>query len=212
MPIINNLEKILILGSGPIEIGQAAEFDYAGTQACQALKEENIKVVLLNSNPATIMTDPQVADRVYIEPLTIKVLKRIIQLEQPNGILATTGGQTGLNLAMELERSGILKEYNIPILGTDMTAIKRAEDRNEFRNLMQRLDQPVPKSCTVENIQEAFEFVEEVGLPIVVRPAYTLGGTGGEWLIQCKNWSTLSVLVCGRVPFIKSSWSRASPV
>lgn len=179
MPIINNLEKILILGSGPIEIGQAAEFDYAGTQACQALKEENIKVVLLNSNPATIMTDPQVADRVYIEPLTIKVLKRIIQLEHPNGILATTGGQTGLNLAMELERSGILKEYNIPILGTDMTAIKRAEDRNEFRNLMQRLDQPVPKSCTVENIQEAFEFVEEVGLPIVVRPAYTLGGTGG---------------------------------
>lgn len=179
MPIINNLEKILILGSGPIEIGQAAEFDYAGTQACEALKEENIKVVLLNSNPATIMTDPQVADRVYIEPLTIDVLKRIIQLEQPNGILATTGGQTGLNLAMELERSGILKEYNIPILGTDMTAIKRAEDRNEFRNLMQRLDQPVPKSCTVEDIRKALEFVEEVGLPIVVRPAYTLGGTGG---------------------------------
>ncbi len=179
MPIFDELKKVLVLGSGPIEIGQAAEFDYAGTQACQALKEEGIEVVLLNSNPATIMTDPQIADRVYIEPLTCEVIAKIIQRENPQGILATTGGQTGLNLAMELEKTGILEKTNIPILGTDVAAIKLAEDRSEFRRIMKELAQPVPKSCIVEKLAEADAFVEEVGLPVVVRPAYTLGGTGG---------------------------------
>lgn len=173
------INKVLIIGSGPIEIGQAAEFDYAGTQACSALREEGIKVILVNSNPATIMTDTQIADLVYIEPLTVEVVEKIIEREHPDGILATTGGQTGLNLAMELDKAGILAKHGIPILGTDVAAIKLAEDRSLFRELMFDIGQPIPKSLIIEDYDTAIDFVKQVGLPIVVRPAYTLGGTGG---------------------------------
>ncbi|MFC0473108.1 carbamoyl-phosphate synthase large subunit [Halalkalibacter kiskunsagensis] len=175
----NDINKILVIGSGPIVIGQAAEFDYAGTQACQALKEEGYEVVLINSNPATIMTDTTMADRVYIEPITLDFVSRIIRKERPDGIVATLGGQTGLNMAMELDESGILKAYNIELLGTDLNAIKRAEDRDLFRTLMNELDEPVPESEIVHTLEEAQEFVKVVGFPVIVRPAYTLGGTGG---------------------------------
>ncbi|ARK31065.1 carbamoyl-phosphate synthase large subunit [Halalkalibacter krulwichiae] len=175
----NDINKILVIGSGPIVIGQAAEFDYAGTQACQALKEEGYEVILINSNPATIMTDTTMADRVYIEPITLDFVSRIIRKERPDGIVATLGGQTGLNMAMELEESGILARYNIELLGTDLDAIKRAEDRDLFRSLMRELNQPVPESEIVHTLEEAEQFVQVVGYPIIVRPAYTLGGTGG---------------------------------
>jgi carbamoyl-phosphate synthase large subunit len=175
----NDINKILVIGSGPIVIGQAAEFDYAGTQACQALKEEGYEVILINSNPATIMTDTTMADRVYIEPITLEFVSRIIRKERPDGIVATLGGQTGLNMAMELDESGILKTYNIELLGTDLEAIKRAEDRDLFRTLMNELNEPVPESEIVHTLEEAFEFVKVIGYPIIVRPAYTLGGTGG---------------------------------
>lgn len=174
-----DIKKILVIGSGPIVIGQAAEFDYAGTQACQALKEEGYEVVLINSNPATIMTDTTMADKVYIEPITFDFVSRIIRKERPDGLLATLGGQTGLNMAVELEESGILEEYNIELLGTRLDAIKQAEDRDLFRSLMNELNEPVPESAIVTNLEQAYEFVEKVGYPIIVRPAYTLGGTGG---------------------------------
>ncbi|MBU8907081.1 carbamoyl-phosphate synthase large subunit [Desertibacillus haloalkaliphilus] len=179
MPKRNDVKKILVIGSGPIVIGQAAEFDYAGTQACQALKEEGYEVVLINSNPATIMTDTNMADKVYIEPITYEFVSRIIRQERPDGLLATLGGQTGLNMAVELDESGILEEYNIELLGTDLGAIKQAEDRDLFRSLMNELNEPVPESDIVNNLEEAYQFVEKVGYPIIVRPAYTLGGTGG---------------------------------
>jgi carbamoyl-phosphate synthase large subunit len=179
MPKRDDLKKILVIGSGPIIIGQAAEFDYAGTQACQALKEEGYEVVLINSNPATIMTDPTMADKVYIEPLTLAFVSRIIRQEQPDGLLATLGGQTGLNLAVELAESGILDEYGIAFLGTDLTSIKLAEDREEFRTLMNSLHEPVVESDIVHRLNDAYKFVEKVGYPLIVRPAYTLGGTGG---------------------------------
>lgn len=179
MPIMPNLKKVLILGSGPIAIGQAAEFDYAGTQACQALREEGIDVVLLNSNPATIMTDPRIAGCVYLEPMTVDVVAKIIKREQPDGIIVTMGGQTALNLALDLDRQGILAASNLPILGTGIGAIQLAEDRSRFRQLMFELNQPVPPSRIVRAVSEAEEFVSQVGFPVVVRPAYTLGGTGG---------------------------------
>lgn len=179
MPKLENIKKILVIGSGPIVIGQAAEFDYAGTQACQALKEEGYEVVLVNSNPATIMTDTNMADKVYIEPLTIDFVSRIIRQEKPDGLLATLGGQTGLNLAMELAESGILEEENVVLLGTNLEAIKKAEDREEFRSLMQAIGEPVPPSDIVHTVEEALTFANEIGYPIIVRPAYTLGGTGG---------------------------------
>lgn len=171
--------RVLVLGAGPIEIGQAAEFDYAGTQACQALREEGIEVILLNSNPATIMTDPQIGERVYIEPLTCEVVERIIQQERPDAILGTMGGQTGLNLAVELEKRGILTKWGIPLLGTDISTIRLAEDRRAFRDFMQKLQQPTAKSVIIEHLDDAEAFAHEIGLPLVVRPAYTLGGTGG---------------------------------
>ncbi len=174
-----DIQKILVIGSGPIVIGQAAEFDYAGTQACQALKEEGYEVILINSNPATIMTDTTMADRVYIEPITLDFVSRIIRKERPDGIVATLGGQTGLNMAMELEESGILERYQIEILGTELDAIKKAEDRDLFRTLMNELNQPVPESEIVHTLEEAEEFVKTIGYPVIVRPAYTLGGTGG---------------------------------
>ena len=179
MAQFKDLKKVLVLGSGPIEIGQAAEFDYAGTQACQALKEEGIEVVLVNSNPATIMTDPKIAERVYIEPLTCEVISKVIHQEKPDGILATIGGQTGLNLVRELSESGILEREKVHILGTQLDTIHKAEDRSAFREAMQTLNQPIPASAIVHKMEEAIAFVEDIGFPVVIRPAYTLGGSGG---------------------------------
>ena len=179
MPRREDLKKILVIGSGPIVIGQAAEFDYAGTQACQSLREEGYEVILINSNPATIMTDSVVADQVYIEPLTLDFAKRVIYKERPDAILGSLGGQTGLNLVVELAEDGILDEYGVEILGTDLHAINRAEDRELFRALMREINEPVPESDIVHTVDQAVEFCNKQGYPVVVRPAYTLGGTGG---------------------------------
>ena len=171
--------KVLIIGSGPILIGQAAEFDYAGTQACRALREEGIETILVNSNPATIMTDPGVADVTYLEPLTVEVLERIIAKERPDGLLATLGGQTGLNLAVALADAGVLERYAVKVLGTPLTAIRQAEDREAFKQLLVEIGEPVPESVTAHTVDEALAFAERIGYPVVIRPAYTLGGTGG---------------------------------
>jgi carbamoyl-phosphate synthase large subunit len=179
MPRRKDVKKVLVIGSGPIIIGQAAEFDYAGTQACQALKDDNIEVVLINSNPATIMTDTAIADKVYIEPLHIEILKKIIIDEKPDSILPTLGGQTGLNLAMEIAESGFLDEHNVRLLGTAVSAIKMAEDRQAFKDTMLSIDEPCIASKVVNNIEDAAAFAEEIDYPVIVRPAYTLGGTGG---------------------------------
>ncbi|NPV27038.1 MAG: carbamoyl-phosphate synthase large subunit [Firmicutes bacterium] len=179
MPKHADLKKVLVIGSGPIIIGQAAEFDYAGTQACKALKEEGLEVVLVNSNPATIMTDNNMADHVYIEPLTKESLARIIAKERPDGLIPGLGGQTGLNLAVELAEAGILDRYGVKLLGTSAEAIRRSEDREMFKKTMQEIGEPIPDSVIITSIEEAFSFVEKVGYPIIVRPAYTLGGTGG---------------------------------
>jgi len=179
MPRRNDIHKVLVIGSGPIIIGQAAEFDYAGTQACQALREEGIEVVLVNSNPATIMTDTNIADKVYIEPLKAEVIKNIIRLEKPDSILPTLGGQTGLNLAMELAECGFLKEQGVKLLGTSTEAIKMAEDRQDFKDTMERINEPVIASKVVTTIEDAITFANEIEYPVIVRPAYTLGGSGG---------------------------------
>lgn len=179
MPKKTNLKKVLVIGSGPIIIGQAAEFDYAGTQACRSLKEEGLEVVLVNSNPATIMTDVNIADRVYIEPINVEFLESVIKRERPDALLATLGGQVGLNLAIDLDEAGILKEYNVELLGTQITSIKKAEDRELFKETMEKLHQPIPESAIVESVFAAKEFAHKVGYPLIVRPAYTLGGTGG---------------------------------
>jgi carbamoyl-phosphate synthase large subunit len=174
-----DLKKIMVIGSGPIIIGQAAEFDYSGTQACKALREEGYKVVLVNSNPATIMTDPDMADAVYIEPLTPEILADIIRKEKPDGLLPTIGGQTGLNLAVAISKMGVLKECNVEVLGTSIASIEEGEDRELFKKLMVRIGEPIPVSKTVNTVEGAKEFVKEIGLPAVIRPAYTMGGTGG---------------------------------
>ncbi|HSQ88513.1 carbamoyl-phosphate synthase large subunit [Romboutsia sp.] len=179
MPKIDSIKKTLVLGSGPIIIGQAAEFDYSGTQACQALKEEGIEVVLINSNPATIMTDREVADKIYIEPLTIEFIEKIIEKERPDSLLAGMGGQTGLNLAVELHDAGILEKYNVKIIGTSIESIKKGEDRDTFRDVMRAINQPVIVSDIVTSLEGGLQFAQEIGYPVVVRPAYTLGGTGG---------------------------------
>ncbi|MFD1772992.1 carbamoyl-phosphate synthase large subunit [Paenibacillus rhizophilus] len=179
MPKNDKLKKILVIGSGPIVIGQAAEFDYAGTQACQALKEEGVEVILINSNPATIMTDTNMADKVYIEPITLDFVTGIIRQERPDGLLPTLGGQTGLNMAVELARAGVLEQENVKLLGTQLHSIEKAEDRDLFRDLMRELEQPVPDSTIVTTLEEALAFAVEIGYPLIVRPAYTLGGTGG---------------------------------
>ena len=179
MPRDNSIKKVLVIGSGPIVIGQAAEFDYAGTQACRSLKEEGIEVVLVNSNPATIMTDGDIADKVYIEPLTAKVLEKIILKEKPDSVLPTLGGQAGLNLGMELAESGFLEKNGVRLIGTTATTIKRAEDRLEFKLTMEKINEPVAPSLVVENVEDGIEFTNKIGYPVVLRPAYTLGGSGG---------------------------------
>ncbi|WP_301049117.1 carbamoyl-phosphate synthase large subunit [Lactobacillus intestinalis] len=199
MPKREDIHKIMVIGSGPIIIGQAAEFDYSGTQACLALREEGYKVVLVNSNPATIMTDTTIADKVYIEPLTVESISRIIRQEYPDAILPTLGGQVGLNMALALAKSGILDELNIELLGTKLKSIEQAEDREEFKELCKSLGEPVPPSLTVHKVQEALDFADEIGYPIIVRPAFTMGGTGGgicndrdELTRICKNGLELS--------------------
>jgi len=179
MPRIEDIKKVLVIGSGPIVIGQAAEFDYAGTQGCRALKEEGVEVVLINSNPATIMTDKDIADHVYIEPLTAKVLEELIIKEKPDSVLATLGGQAGLNLGMELSESGFLEAHNVRLIGTSAETIRKAEDRLEFKKTMEKIGEPCAPSKVVESVDEGLEFARQIGFPVVLRPAYTLGGSGG---------------------------------
>ncbi|MCI8585826.1 MAG: ATP-grasp domain-containing protein, partial [Lachnospiraceae bacterium] len=179
MPKNPQIKKVLVIGSGPIVIGQAAEFDYAGTQACRSLKEEGIEVVLLNSNPATIMTDKDIADRVYIEPLTAEVVEQLILKEQPDSVLPTLGGQAGLNLAMELEERGFFAKTGVRLIGTTSETIKKAEDRLEFKSTMEKIGEPVAPSLVVESLEEGVAFSNQIGYPVVLRPAYTLGGSGG---------------------------------
>ena len=179
MPKIDSIKKTLVLGSGPIIIGQAAEFDYSGTQACEALKEEGVEVVLINSNPATIMTDKEVAHKIYIEPLTIEAIEKVIEKERPDSLLAGMGGQTALNLAVELADAGILDKYGVKVIGTSIESIKKGEDRDEFREMMRSINQPVIESDIVTNLEDGIIYAEKIGYPVIIRPAYTLGGTGG---------------------------------
>ena len=179
MPKIKAIKKVLVIGSGPITIGQAAEFDYAGTQACQALREEGVEVVLVNSNPATIMTDREMADKIYIEPLKVEVLEKIIKIERPDSLIAGLGGQTGLNLAVQLNDQGILNKYGVKVIGTSIESIKKGEDREVFKNIMEEIGQPVIENRIVTNLEDGLQFAEQIDYPVVVRPAYTMGGAGG---------------------------------
>ncbi|MEM2022322.1 MAG: carbamoyl-phosphate synthase large subunit, partial [Archaeoglobaceae archaeon] len=179
MPKREDIKKIMVIGSGPIVIGQAAEFDYSGSQACKALREEGYEVVLVNSNPATIMTDPEMADRVYIEPLEAEIVAKIIERERPDALLPTLGGQVGLNLAVQLHEMGILDKYGVELIGAKVDAIKKAEDRELFKQCMLKIGLEVPRSVAVNDLSEALSFADEIGFPIIVRPAFTLGGTGG---------------------------------
>lgn len=179
MPLCKQIKKVLVIGSGPIVIGQGAEFDYAGTQACLALKEEGIEVILLNNNPATIMTDKTIADKVYIEPLTVASIEEIIKKEKPNGIIGTLGGQTGLNLLVELDKTTILADYNVQVLGTSVQSIRMGEDRDKFRELMLSIHEPIPESYIIHSVSEGKKYAEKIGYPVIIRPAYTLGGEGG---------------------------------
>ncbi len=179
MPKRTDLKTILIIGSGPIVIGQACEFDYSGTQAVKALKEEGYRVVLINSNPATIMTDPEIADATYIEPITSTYIEKIIQIEKPDAILPTMGGQTALNAAMDLHEKGILKKYNVELIGAKIEAIRKAESREEFHNAMKKIGLDVAKGKFIKDFSEAKDFSDEIGFPLIIRPSFTLGGTGG---------------------------------
>ena len=179
MPLRSDIKKVLVIGSGPIVIGQAAEFDYAGTQACRALKAEGLEVVLINSNPATIMTDKHMADKIYIEPLTLDVVKKIIKIEKPDSILSTLGGQTGLTLSMQLAEEGFLAENGVKLLGANPETIHKAEDRQAFKDTMEAIGEPCIPSKVVETVEDALDFAEVIHYPVIVRPAFTLGGTGG---------------------------------
>ncbi len=179
MPRDFTLNKVLIIGSGPIVIGQAAEFDYAGTQACKAISEEGIETILINSNPATIMTDNGIADKVYLEPITEDAVEQILAKERPEGVLAGFGGQTGLNLAMALDEKGVFEKYGAKLLGVNKESIHKAEDREAFKDLMLEIGEPIPPSTIATTMEECRAFVEQIGYPVIIRPAYTLGGTGG---------------------------------
>jgi len=179
MPKRKDIKKILIIGSGPIIIGQACEFDYSGTQACKALKQEGFEVVLLNSNPATIMTDPEFADKTYIEPINVETLEKILDRERPDAILPTLGGQTALNVAVKAFEEGILDKYKVRLIGANAEAIKKAEDRELFKEAMQKIGLEVPRSGRAYNMEEARKIAKELGFPLVIRPSFTLGGTGG---------------------------------
>ena len=179
MPRRQDLESILIIGSGPIVIGQACEFDYSGSQAVQALKREGFRVVLVNSNPATIMTDPEIADATYIEPLTVPFVREVIARERPDALLPTLGGQTGLNLAKDLVEAGVLEEFNVELIGADYDVIERAEDRQKFKDAMNEIGVDMARSGYAHSVDEAYAILEDVGFPAIIRPSYTLGGTGG---------------------------------
>jgi carbamoyl-phosphate synthase large subunit len=191
MPLRKELKKVLVIGSGPIVIGQAAEFDYAGTQACIALKEEGIEVILINSNPATIMTDEAIADKVYIEPLTLASIEEIIKKERPDGLIGTLGGQTGLNLTVGLYEQKIFDKYGVKLLGTSVESIQNGEDRERFRNLMIEIGEPIPESAIVQSLEEGFEFVRKIGYPVIIRPAYTLGGDGGGFAYSDREFEVV---------------------
>lgn len=215
MPLRSNIKKVLVIGSGPIIIGQAAEFDYAGTQACRALKQEGIEVVLINSNPATIMTDKAMADKVYIEPLTLDVVKRIIQIEKPDSLLSTMGGQTGLTLSMQLAEEGFLEANGVKLLGADPLTIHKAEDRQAFKDTMEKINQPCIPSKVVETVEDAVDFAKEIHYPVIVRPAFTLGGTGGgiadnEEMLRdiCKNGLRLSPITQVLIEKCISGWKE----
>ncbi|NLY87827.1 MAG: ATP-grasp domain-containing protein, partial [Clostridiales bacterium] len=188
-----DIKKVLIIGSGPIVIGQAAEFDYAGTQACLALKEEGYKVILCNSNPATIMTDTTIADKVYMEPLTLEYIAKILRYERPDAILPGIGGQTGLNLAMQLEKKGVLQECRVELLGTSSESIERAEDRELFKEMCESIGEPVIPSVITYNIKEAIKAAHDIGYPVVLRPAFTLGGTGGGFAYNDKELEDIAI-------------------
>jgi len=179
MPRRKDLESILIIGSGPIVIGQACEFDYSGTQACKALREEGIRVILINSNPATIMTDPELADATYVEPLTVEVLDKVLAKEKPSAILPTLGGQTGLNLAMAASKAGLLEKHDVELLGATVKTIEMAEDRELFKQAMERIGLACPKSVMVTSVEEARGIIDEIGFPAILRPSFTMGGSGG---------------------------------
>ena len=215
MPLRSDIKKVLVIGSGPIIIGQAAEFDYAGTQACRALKQEGIEVVLINSNPATIMTDKAMADKVYIEPLTLDVVKRIIQIEKPDSLLSTMGGQTGLTLSMQLAKEGFLEANGVKLLGADPLTIHKAEDRQAFKDTMEKINQPCIPSKVVETVEDAVDFAKEIHYPVIVRPAFTLGGTGGgiadnEEMLRdiCKNGLRLSPITQVLIEKCISGWKE----
>ena len=180
MPKRTDIKKILLIGSGPIVIGQACEFDYSGTQACKALREEGYEVVLINSNPATIMTDPETAERTYIEPITPEIVERIIEKERPDALLPTMGGQTALNIAVELAENGVLDKYGVELIGAKLKAIKMAEDRNEFKIAIKRIGLDLPDSEYVRSIEDAKMAINKIGFPAIIRPSFTLGGTGGN--------------------------------
>ena len=192
MPKREDIKKVLIIGSGPIIIGQACEFDYSGTQACKALRELGYEIVLVNSNPATIMTDPGMADVTYIEPLNIQSLKEIIEKERPDAVLPNLGGQTGLNLTSELARTGVLKEYGVKVIGVDIDAIERGEDRIAFKDTMNRLGIEMPKSDPAFSVEEAETIAAKLGYPVVIRPAYTMGGTGGGLVYNVEELRTVA--------------------
>src|SRR3989338_4788822 len=179
MPKRTDIKKILIIGSGPIVIGQACEFDYSGTQACKALREDGYEVILINSNPATIMTDPQTADRTYIEPITVEFLEKVIVAEGPDAVLPTLGGQTGLNIAVQAAEAGIFDKYGVKMIGVNLESIKKAEDRQLFKQAMQKIGLDMPKSGLAHSLKEALTVLDDVRLPVVIRPSFTLGGTGG---------------------------------
>ena len=215
MPLRSDIKKVLVIGSGPIIIGQAAEFDYAGTQACRALKQEGIEVVLINSNPATIMTDKAMADKVYIEPLTLDVVKRIIQIEKPDSLLSTMGGQTGLTLSMQLAEEGFLEANGVKLLGADPLTIHKAEDRQAFKDTMEKINQPCIPSKVVETVEDAVDFAKEIHYPVIVRPAFTLAGTGGgiadnEEMLRdiCKNGLRLSPITQVLIEKCISGWKE----
>jgi len=192
MPKRSDIKKVLIIGSGPIIIGQAAEFDFSGSQASRALREEGYKTIIVNSNPATIQTDLETADVVYIEPLTIEVLSKIIQRERPQGILSGFGGQTGLNLSYELARSGVLGKYNVELLGSNLQTIEMAENRDYFRMLMNKISEPIPQSFAAHSIEEAREIMKNMRFPVLIRPAYTLGGTGSSVVYDMENFIAIA--------------------
>ena len=211
MPFNHSIKKVLVIGSGPIVIGQAAEFDYAGAQACRALREEGLEIVLVNSNPATIMTDHMMADRIYIEPLTLETVKRIIEKEKPDSILSGLGGQTGLTLCMQLAHDGFLEEHGVKLLGSSPETIDRAEDRQLFKDTMESIGQPCVPSKVVNETEDALEFAKTIGYPVIVRPAFTLGGTEEESQTVRRNFGRLQEMAFPCRRFTRFWWRRGFP-